>query len=143
MAGISAKTEYGCLAMIDLGQRYASGEATRVGEMAQRHGMPAGFLVQILLQLKAAGLVRSSRGAGGGYRLARAPESITLQQIVEAIEGPAEGAVSHARRSSAGAAVLAATWEELRSLQQSYLAEVTLAALVERLEATPAEMYYI
>lgn len=139
----SAKTEYGCLAMMELASRYESGEATRVGDIAERQGIPAGFLVQILLQLKAVGLVASTRGAGGGYRLARAPREITLADIVCAIEGRQEPATGHAKRASSCSAVLAETWNELRDLQHGWLADITLEALLERLAEAPAEMYYI
>ena len=51
------------------------------------HGIPSRFLVQILLQLKGASLVVSTRGAAGGYRLARPPAEITLAEVIEVMEG--------------------------------------------------------
>ena len=65
---ISAKTEYACIAVMELGNCYGDGDPVRVRDIAERHGIPSRFLVQILLQLKAAGFVASTRGASGGYR---------------------------------------------------------------------------
>ena len=61
---------------------------TAVRDIAERTGLPQPYLEQILLALKGAGLVRSKRGVGGGYVLARPPEEITLSQIVSAVDGP-------------------------------------------------------
>ena len=57
-------------------------------DIAERTGLPQPYLEQILLALKGAGLVRSKRGVGGGYVLARDPAEITLAQIVSAVDGP-------------------------------------------------------
>ena len=62
---VSAKTEYACLAVLELALSYDSGEPMQVRRLATAHGIPSHFLVQILLQLKNAGLVSSTRGAAG------------------------------------------------------------------------------
>ena len=64
---VSAKTEYACIAMLELAAQYGSNEPVRIRKIAERHDVPPRFLVQILLQLKGAGLVSSVRGAAGGY----------------------------------------------------------------------------
>ena len=84
---LSAKTEYACLAMLQLAEEYDSVEPVQIRRIAEEHGVPARFLVQILLQLKGAGLVASTRGAAGGYRLARPPHEITLCEVIEVMEG--------------------------------------------------------
>jgi Rrf2 family iron-sulfur cluster assembly transcriptional regulator len=61
---------------------------TSVKEIAERTNLPQPYLEQILLAVKGAGLVRSKRGVGGGYVLARPAERITLAQILAAVEGP-------------------------------------------------------
>ena len=58
----------------------------RIREIADAHGIPSRFLVQILLQLKAPGLVQSVRGASGGYQLAREPEEITLLEVMTVVD---------------------------------------------------------
>ena len=82
-----AKTEYACIAVLELAQKYRDGEPVRIREIAKQHGIPPRFLVQILLQLKGAGLVTSTRGAAGGYQLARSPDKITLGEVMAVIDG--------------------------------------------------------
>ena len=72
---ISAKAEYACVAMLELAANYADAQPVRIKAIADAQGIPQRFLVQILLQLKTAGLVASVRGAAGGYQLAKPPES--------------------------------------------------------------------
>src|SRR4051795_7395064 len=84
---VSAKTEYACIAVLELSARHASGEPVRIRDIADAHGIPSRFLVQILLQLKSAGLVHSVRGAAGGYNLAREPEEITLLDVMTVVDG--------------------------------------------------------
>ena len=87
---ISAKAEYACLAILALAQPKPDGAPVRIREIADANAIPERYLVQILLQLKGAGLVHSTRGASGGYRLARPPESISLREVLSAIDGPNE-----------------------------------------------------
>ena len=138
---VSAKTEYACVAMLELAASYASGQPVRIRNIAQRHGVPSRFLVQILLRLKGAGLVASTRGAAGGYRLNRPPEQITLGAILAAIEGQEE-LTSGAADSSPFSQVLQAVWSEADQAQRDVLAGVTLDALVQRADIDEP-MYYI
>ena len=82
----SAKAEYACLAMLELAARLGQPKPVRLADIADKHGIPQRFLVQILLQLKGAGLVASTRGAAGGYQLARDRDQITLAEILDAVE---------------------------------------------------------
>ncbi|MEK6249372.1 MAG: Rrf2 family transcriptional regulator, partial [Planctomycetales bacterium] len=79
---IGAKTEYACIAMLELADRFGTGQPVRIRDIADRQNIPSRFLVQILLQLKAAGLVSSTRGAAGGYQLIRDPDAITLAEVM-------------------------------------------------------------
>jgi Rrf2 family protein len=85
---ISAKAEYACVAMLELARNYNEAQPLRIKAIADSQGIPPRFLVQILLQLKAAGLVVSARGAAGGYQLSRPPTNITLAEVIKAIEVP-------------------------------------------------------
>jgi len=82
----SAKAEYACIAMLELAARHGTAHPVRLKAIAEAHRIPQRFLVQILLQLKSAGLVVSLRGALGGYQLARSPEKISLAEVINAIE---------------------------------------------------------
>src|SRR4051812_21890208 len=83
---ISAKAEYACVAMLELAASYDDPQPVRVKSIADAQGIPQRFLVQILLQLKTAGLVASVRGAAGGYQLAKAPDHISLADVINAID---------------------------------------------------------
>jgi len=85
---ISAKSEYAILAILDLAKDYDNDNVRTIDEIANGESVPQKFLVQILLELKRAGIVESKRGVGGGYRLARNPRDITLGEIIRLIDGP-------------------------------------------------------
>src|SRR5947209_5381319 len=84
---VSAKAEYACLAVLELALNYRATEPVRIKRIAATHRIPHGFLVQILQQLKGAGYVASTRGSAGGYLLARRPETISLGDVLTAIDG--------------------------------------------------------
>jgi Rrf2 family protein len=140
---ISAKTEYAAIAMLELALCYGSGEPVRIRQIAESHGVPSRFLVQILLQLKGAGLVASTRGASGGYQLITSPEKITLRQIMAIVEGPRETISSNAELETAVSTVLLDAWQEVADLEREMLDKVTLADLVEQVRGRTEAMYYI
>jgi Rrf2 family transcriptional regulator, cysteine metabolism repressor len=84
---LSKKTEYALMALIYTA-RHPDGTTFQIKELADRNGIPKKFLELILLELKNAGIVQSRRGVGGGYLLARRPETVRSTEIIEAIEGP-------------------------------------------------------
>ncbi len=84
---LTARSEYGLLALIDLGCRYGCGPVS-AREVSERQGVPAKFLEQLLAALRKAGLVSAVRGARGGFTLTRDPGEITVLEVVEALEGP-------------------------------------------------------
>ncbi|HEY8499011.1 MAG TPA: Rrf2 family transcriptional regulator [Clostridia bacterium] len=84
---LSRKSEYALLALVDLACHYQKGTA-KIIEISERNGIPKKYLEQIFLQLKGAGYVRSVRGAGGGYELAKNPAEISLAEIIRLIDGP-------------------------------------------------------
>ncbi len=94
---LSKKTEYGLRALI-YAARFPAGTTFQIKDLADRNGIPKKFLELILLELKNAGILRSRRGVGGGYLLARRPEDIRSTEIIEAVEGPLG-----ARRGAKGA----------------------------------------
>jgi Rrf2 family cysteine metabolism transcriptional repressor len=82
----SAKAEYGVRLMIELG-RHQGNQAVSLKAIAEVESLPLAYLEQVVAQLKAANLVVSSRGAHGGYKLARPAEEIDMAQVVTALEG--------------------------------------------------------
>jgi len=115
---------------------------TAVRDIAERTGLPQPYLEQILLALKGAGLVRSKRGVGGGYVLARPPDEITLSQIVSAVDGPivagdfgephANGACDHE-----GQCVLLSVWADVGEHMRTHLDSFNLADMVARAQGRP------
>src|ERR1700694_1218390 len=119
---VSAKAEYACIAMVHLALHYRDPVPARIKAIAEAHGIPQRFLVQILLQLKKAGLVASVRGASGGYQLARSPDSISLANIINAIEDRSvapreEFALSKISRTPV-VEVLLGVWQDVQVQEQ-------------------------
>jgi Rrf2 family protein len=86
---LSAKAEYACLAMTELARRHEQGAPTSLKEISKQLGISHPFLMQIFMVLKGARLVKGLRGPGGGFKLGRRPEFLSLLDIVEAIDGSA------------------------------------------------------
>ncbi len=86
MLSLTKKTEYGLIALCHLARQGNVLNSAR--EIAERQGVPLPLLMNVLKQLHQAGILQSMRGAAGGYALARDPKDVTLDQVIEAIEGP-------------------------------------------------------
>jgi len=143
---LSARTEYAALAAVELARRAGAAEPVRIRDISAAQGVPGRFLVQILLRLKGAGLVASTRGAAGGYRLSRAPESITLDDIHRAVEAPGDAVApvtAGLARRSRTARVLDEAWAEAARAETEALRGITLADLADRCRAGADSMYYI
>jgi Rrf2 family protein len=139
---LSSKSQYACLAMLQLAHEYAAGEPVQAPRIAERHGIPATFLVQILHELKRAGLANSTRGAAGGYRLSRPPSEITLADVVDVFETADEPAACAAADSPLAPALLEVCCDLARTRREQ-LQSVTLADLAERATAGAGSMWYI
>ena len=141
---VSAKAEYACIAMLELAARYGDPQPVRLKALADAHGIPQRFLVQILLQLKGAGLVASIRGAAGGYQLARSPEEISLADVINAIDDPtpAMPPALKALKPSTAVDALSSVFHDVDAKERQILQKVTLAELVRRTEAN-GMMYQI
>ena len=140
---ISAKTEYACIAVLELAGHFGSGEPIRIRQIAESHGIPPRFLVQILLQLKSAGLVSSTRGAAGGYQLIRDPARLTLADVMAVVEGHPSEIDSNAAMQTPVSRVLLDAWRQVAETEQAMLRGITLADLVQRVHGATDQMYYI
>lgn len=126
---ISAKTDYAVRAAAELA---ASGGDSwvKTETVADRQGIPLPFLLNILAELRTAGLVQSRRGAEGGYRLAQPGEVITVADVIRAVDGPLANIAGDRPEdvAYAGAAVaLRDVWVALRATMRTVLEGVTLA----------------
>lgn len=134
---VSTRGDYACRALLSLALHGDGDMPTSVRDIAERTGLPPPYLEQILLALKGAGLVRSKRGVGGGYVLARGPEAITLGEIVSAVDGPivvgdfgpphVNGACDHE-----GQCVLLDVWADLSGRMRQHLDSFHLSDMVAR-----------
>ena len=128
---VSTRGDYACRALLSLAM-HADGTPTSVRDIADRTALPQPYLEQILLAVKGAGLVRSTRGVGGGYVLARDPSQITLAEIVSAVDGPIEvGDFGRPHQNGAcdheGQCVLLAVWADVGEHMRQLLEGQTLA----------------
>ena len=127
---VSTRGDYAARALLSLAL-HGSDRPTSVKEIAERTNLPQPYLEQILLAVKGAGLVRSKRGVGGGYVLAREPSRITLAEILTAVDGPMTTLMEEHDHCE-GHCMLQEVWvgvsDEMRKILDGY----TLAELVER-----------
>lgn len=129
---VSAKADYAIRASIELAVAEDEGAPVKGDRIAQAQGIPIKFLENILGDLRQAGLVRSQRGADGGYWLARPAAEITVADVIRAVEGP----IAHVRgvrpedvEYSGSAAPLRELWIALRANMRAVLETATLADL--------------
>lgn len=150
---ISSRGEYGVRAMFDLAQRYGEGPIS-LKLIAERQDISDHYLEQLMGTLRKSGLVTSIRGAQGGYELASHPDTISIGDIIRALEGPiltVHGKESEKDRSrspeSAEQLALSHTWERLAEQVSDVLNSVSLSDLVEEAARMKAQddsfMYHI
>lgn len=145
---LTTKTRYGARTLVHLA-RYQERGPVPIAQIAAAQGLSIKYLEQILSQLRAAGLVRSVRGAQGGYVLARPASQMTLREVFEVLEG-AEGLVectAHPEQCARGTeCALQEVWASLYTVCLDFLAKQTLADLARRAEERQAQqvpMYYL
>jgi Rrf2 family cysteine metabolism transcriptional repressor len=126
---ITTKSPYAIAALAELGRGGDQGPVP-IGELARRREIPVQFLEQLFASLRRAGMLRSYRGVKGGYSFARAPETISVLEVVELLDGPLGAGTTgiFAEAADAARAVLAAT---------------TIAEVIEREAREGGVMYYI
>lgn len=128
--------------MLHLAEQFPLGEPVQIRKVASDHDIPWRFLVQILLELKRAGLVTSTRGAAGGYQLARDPQDISLGDVIAVLEGgeapPCDVLPQHGVR-----AALHSACTEAQSAMQQLLDGISLTELLECAGGRREPMWYI
>lgn len=133
---VSSKGDYACRALLSLALHQPAPGPTSVRDIADRTGIPQPYLEQILLALKGAGLVRSKRGVGGGYVLARPAAEIRISEILSAVDGPIsigdfgephqDGSCDHE-----GQCVLLAIWKSAGEHMRQLLEGFTLQSVAD------------
>jgi Rrf2 family protein len=143
---LSCKSEYALLALIALADEFQSNDPLQIRQIAAQQEIPDRYLEQLLAILRRSGLVRSQRGAKGGYLLAREPRQITVLEVMISIEGrditsPNENEAS----KSAEKKVLKDVWKGSCEAMREILQKHTLQDLCDRRDAQRQSelMYYI
>ncbi len=136
---LSVKSDYAARAVLGLA-RHAGGPAVRVETLAAEQGVPANYLVQILIELKAQGIARSVRGKEGGYLLARTPAEITMADVLRAVHGSVFD--TPALADSGCPPELRRAWLKLQQAVESTAEQLTFQQLLDE-GADKAKMYYI
>ena len=134
--------------MVQLGRHYGTGPAS-LAEIAAAEDMPRAYLEQLAFVLRDAGLVVSTRGAHGGYHLARPPAAIPMSEVLRALEGPLAPMIcatedsAHDACGRTSSCTVNLLWIKVRDAVAGALDGVTLADLVPLrivpLQASPAE----
>lgn len=140
---LSRKAEYALRALVAMG-RTTFGKTFSIQDLAEQEHIPLKFLEQILLALKNGGILRSKRGVGGGYQMQIHAEDISLQQVIDLIDGPfspipcceaASKPSTTCECGKNGGCALGRTLHQLQVQVQSWLKDTTIAHIVAREEA--------
>lgn len=137
---LSVKSHYAARAVLGLARHYQPGLSVRVENLALEQGVPANYLVQILIELKSKNIVRSQRGKEGGYMLARPPAEITLGDILRAVHGQVFD--TPALSDSDCPAELRDAWRKLQRSVEETADSITFQNLLEASQGKE-KMYYI
>lgn len=143
---LSCKSEYALLALSELAARYQSGEPLQIRQIAAQQNIPDRYLEQLLATLRRGGIIKSQRGAKGGYILAREPWKITLLEVLVCLEGlEAKATQEETKSRTLETAVVHEIWYEARQAANSVLQHYTLQNLCEQIAARRQLdiMYYI
>ncbi len=139
---MSTRGRYGLRAMLGLARQGAD-EPVLMEDLARREDLSVKYLHALLTKLKAAGLIRSVRGAGGGFVLARSPADIALNEILHALEGslalvPCVADKRVCRKT--GRCTARGVWRELSDRIENMLAHISLQDLIdsEKFSARPS-----
>ena len=137
---LSVKSDYAARAVLGLARHFPAGVALRVEDLAAEQGIPANYLVQILIELKAQGIARSVRGKEGGYLLAKTPAEISLGDVLRAVHGTVFD--TPALSDPDCPAELRRSWARLQRTMETAANAMTFQQLLEE-GAEKEKMYYI
>lgn len=140
---VSAKTRYGLRILLDVAAHNRDAKPRSMSEISKSQHISEKFISRLVIPLREAGLLRSVRGSGGGFRLARSPEDITLLKIVETMQGPLAilDCLADADCCSRKANCLARQiWSDVNTGFMNVLARVTLAKILDRTPEASAAM---
>lgn len=133
---VSAKTRYGLRILLDVAAHNRDAKPRSIAEISKSQRISEKFISRLVIPLREAGLLRSVRGSGGGFRLARSTEDITLLKVVETMQGPL--AILDCLADEDGGCVRKPNclarqiWSDVNTGFMNVLARVTLAKILDR-----------
>ncbi len=136
----SVKSDYACRAVEALALHHPDTRPLRIEQIATEKAIPANYLVQILIELKGKGLIRSQRGKAGGYMLARPPAEITVGDVLRAVEG--DVLEFPFLREPKCPEEIKRVWRRMKSAAEQVADEITFEQICAEANR-PATMYYI
>lgn len=142
---LSTRSKYGTRLMFELALNYGQGTIF-LKDVSKRQNISEKYLSNIIIPLKGAGLVSSVRGAYGGYMLTRAPDQVTLKEIVLLLEGNLAVDKQKNEHKDAHIRVIENVWLRMQSAIHEFLAGITLQDLIDeyrQANAAEADMYFI
>lgn len=141
---LSCKNEYALLALMQLAANYSRGEPLQIRQISAQQEIPDRYLEQLLALLRRGGLIKSQRGAKGGYVLAREPWKISLWEVAACLDG-SEPATAEALPRTSESAVIREVWQASSQAAQAVLQRHTLQDLCDQRDARQQLdiMYYI
>lgn len=142
---LSCKLEYALLALLELASHYSEAEPLQIRQIAAEQNIPDRYLEQLLATLRRGGLIKSQRGAKGGYLLAREPWKIQLLEAIRCLEGSEAEASPETAPKTVESAVVTEVWQEVNRSVDEVLQQYTLQDLCDRRDARRQLdiMYYI
>ncbi|ADE53718.1 RrF2 family transcriptional regulator [Coraliomargarita akajimensis] len=135
---LSHKLEYACRVLAQLGRSYGQDKLAHIDTLADAEKIPANYLVQILNELRTAGLITSKRGKQGGYALSREPSKIQLSAIVQAVD--AELLEQHLSSDGHSGERVATIWGDIAKNFEEQVGRYTLEDMIV---SDGEQMYYI
>jgi len=142
---LSTKCRYGTRAMIEIARHYKEGPVKRK-DISHSQKISSGYLENILIALKSRNLIKTVRGANGGFALEVPPSRITMFQIVSALEGsivPVECVDDSGACDRSADCAARKLWQELYNAQKAVLTKTTLQVLVDRADSKKQPDYSI
>ncbi|TYQ30565.1 RrF2 family transcriptional regulator [Pseudanabaena sp. UWO310] len=142
---LSCKVDYACIALLELALRHKQGKPTSVSEIAISQRIPIRYLDQVMAMLRRAGIIKSQRGAKGGYHLAREPWQIKLTDVVIALDGEASQEQKDSTLLTAEKSAVIDMWETAKVASFDILHKHTLEDLLRKCEEKRQSdvMFYI
>ncbi len=131
---LTTKTRYGTRAVLDIALNFNEKKITRK-HISKNQDIPISYLENILIALKSTGLIKTKRGPGGGFELAKKPENITMLEIYEVFEGPVapvECLKNADYCSKSSECITKWVWDKLGKAQEAALKEITVQDLIDQ-----------